>query len=438
MTLVLLVLACTGKNAADDSGPAAPSLIEEQPVCASPDVTMVPFDPGDGSTAYTATTEHYALTIEGFDEDETLNLASLAETSWGALSNFFGSDVPGPLQVEIAADDAGFQAMLAADGITGVDGAGGYYDPGTGKAYLFRQPTAYYSRVLMIHEMVHQYQDKADGIGGLPFWYVEGLAEALSRHHWDGSCVQLRVRPLLSWEDMAAQAQAELDADGQAGPDLVTVLGGSTPSRALSQELVRVLTSEPDLAPGFATWRVDVRDGNVSAVDPDAFAADVVSVDDLTTALLAFVPSDQEPMSPVYLDWIPEGADRALGFASASSAARVKGAVTSFASTVAWPSTGDVGSVYGYDDSTGDVEFAFLAADGTVSRFAVIGGAVTWDNYGSVAHSDTVKWSQAAADGTTTVSIGGGSVDLPRSLPAAGGLALYGATADFSAITWGS
>ena len=51
--------------------------------------------------------------------------------------------------------------------------------------------------MLLLHELVHQWQDAVETNGGLPVWYVEGLAEGLSRHHWDGACLQLRVRPLL-------------------------------------------------------------------------------------------------------------------------------------------------------------------------------------------------------------------------------------------------
>lgn len=400
-------------------------------MCAGPDLTLDPTE-----TGYVATTEHYSLSISGFDADETMDLATLAETAWGGLSAFFGAAVIGPLEVYIAADDAGFQAQLAADGISGVEGAGGYYDPVSRRAYLYRQPTAYYSRVLMLHEMVHQYHDATEGLGGLPTWYTEGVAEALGQHHWDGECVQLRVRPLLSWEDRAAQAQAELDAAGLAGPDLDAILAGGAVSRSLAQELVRMVTSDPTLAGPFDAWRASVVAGETDAMDGDAFASALLPTDDLSNALLDFVPLDQEPMHPVWMDWIPEGDDRALGFAEASSAARVKGEIREFSMDVAWPETGNVGSVYGYDEETGDAELAFLGADGAVSRFAVVGGVVEWDTEWSVARSATVKWSQLAATTTTTISVGGGSVELLRLLPPAGGLALYGATADFSSIQW--
>lgn len=430
--ITLLLLACSdgpkSSDTADTSSIDESSLIEEETICETPTVDLSGAD-----AEWSISTDHYRLSVSGFDEDEARQLGAIAEVGWSGLAAFFGEPLDGPLEVFIAADQTGFEAQLAEDGISGLEGAGGYYDPNTRRAYLFRQPTAYYSRVLMLHELVHQYQDQAHGISGLPTWYVEGLAEALSRHHWDGDCLQLRVRPLLSWEDAAAAAAAELDASP---PDLASVLAGGSASRALSQELVRLLSSDPDLAPRFWEWRETVALGSVSAADVTAFEAAIVSVDDLGEALQAFVPQDQEPLAPIYLDWIPQGADQAWGFADASSAARIKGEVSRFSMQVDWPEAGAVGALYGYDATTGDLELALLSADGSVSRFAVIGGAVTWDVHGAVAVMDAPTWSQTADADTTAVTVGDSTVDLPRALAPAGGLALYGASAEFSKLDW--
>ncbi|MSP56487.1 MAG: hypothetical protein EXR69_12930 [Myxococcales bacterium] len=428
--LILLAVACAPSEVADTAGPAA-GWIEEPLVCAAPDVSLDP-----SGTGHVATTEHYTLSIAGFDEDEVMNLATLAETAWGGLSAFFGAAIQGPLEVYIAADDAGFQAQMADDGISGVEGAGGYYDPGSGRAYLYRQPTAYYSRVLMLHEMVHQYHDATEGLLGLPGWYTEGVAEALSQHHWDGECVQLRVRPLLSWEDRAAEAQAEIDEAGLSGADLDVILAGGETSRPIAQELVRMLAGDPTLAGGFDSWRASVQAGGADAMDGAALASALLPTDELAAGLTAFVLVDQEPMQPVWMDWVPQGGDSALGFAEASSAARVKGEVSEFRVEIAWPTAGMIGAVYGFDEQTGDAELAFLGADGAVSRFAVIGGEVQWDTAGSVAPSAMVGWSQVAAATTSSITVGAGSVELQRLLPPAGGLALYATTGSFSSIQW--
>ena len=429
---LLQLLACAGPSKTPDTADTADSgvadpWVDEPQVCASPEVTVTAS--GDG---YAVSTAHYQLEILGFDEEEATKLGALAETAWEGFASFFGAEVTGPLVVRIAADEAGFSAMLAEDGLTDLEGAGGYYDPNNGRAYLYRQPTAYYSRVLMLHELVHQYQDQTSYTSGLPFWYVEGLAEALSRHHWDGDCLQLRVRPLLSWEDLAAQAQNALDA----GLDLSAVLIGASSGRPIAQELVRLLSGDPAFAPGFAAWRAEVA-GGASATDPHVFEAHITDTPTLLAALEAFVPEDQEPMAPVYLDWIPEGSTAARGFAEYSSAARVKGEVTTFQMTTDWPAdSANLGAVYGYDSATGDMELAFVDAGGNVSRFAIVGGAVTWDVLGAVSPAETVDWSHAAGADSTTVTIGGASVDLPRSLPPTGGLALYAAEAVYTGVSW--
>ncbi|MDP2306512.1 MAG: hypothetical protein Q8P18_10860 [Pseudomonadota bacterium] len=428
----VLLFGCTAPTKApDDTGgeddSAAASLVHEPEICGRPEVTLVPNGAG-----FIATTAHYTLHIDGFDQIESENLAALAETAWEGFGAFFGADVAGPLEAYVAADQAGFVAQLAADGISGLDGAGGYYDPGTGRAYLFRQATAYYSRVLLLHELVHQYQGHAGATAGLPPWYVEGLAEALGRHHWDGTCLELRVRPLLSWEDAAAGALAEL----QAGVDVRAVLAGGDASRPIAQELVRLLASDPAFADGFADWRDAVAAGT-SATDLDLFAATVAPVDEVAAAFEAWVPVDQEAMKPIWLDWIPEGDASARGYSDASSAVRVKEGIDIFAMTTDAPTgAANVGTVYGYDPATGDTELAFVSADGSVSRFAVLAGVVTWDVLGTVSVSGGVAWSQSAGEGATTVTIGDTSVELPRTLAAAGGLALYSADAVFEAISW--
>lgn len=429
----LFVLGCAGQGANDDTttdtadDPGVESLVREPELCGRPEVALVTTE-----TGFVATTAHYTLRIDGFDEAESENLAALAETAWEGFASFFGATAEGPFEAYVAADQVGFEALLAADGIFGLGGAGGYYEPGNGRAYLYRQPTAYYSRVLLLHELVHQYHDHVGGVGALPSWYVEGLAEALGRHHWDGNCLELRVRPLLSFEDAAASALAELDA----GVDIAAVLAGGPTSRPIAHELVRLLSSDPELADGFAAWRNAVA-GGTEATDMNAFGAAIAPVDEVAEAFAAWVPRDQEPMTPLLLDWIPQGSDSARGFSSVSSAVRLKDVSDVFSMSTDAPSAGaSVGTVYGYDPATGDTELAFVSADGAVSRFAVLAGVVTWDILGSASVTGGVVWSQASGDGVTTVTIGDASIDLPRTLPAAGGLALYNADAVFEGLAW--
>jgi hypothetical protein len=60
------------------------------------------------------------------------------------------------LPVFIAATREGFAARLTADGIA-PPASGGYCHPGNRTAYLWRQPTLYHTRVLLLHEATHQF-----------------------------------------------------------------------------------------------------------------------------------------------------------------------------------------------------------------------------------------------------------------------------------------
>ena len=62
------------------------------------------------------------------------------------------------------------------------------------RVWLYDQPSDYYRRHLLLHEgthafMVHFLQ------GGGPPWFMEGMAELLGTHHWDGNKLTLRYFP---------------------------------------------------------------------------------------------------------------------------------------------------------------------------------------------------------------------------------------------------
>src|SRR5204863_79908 len=66
-----------------------------------------------------------------------------------------------------------------------VTSAGGYYDPGSKTSYLFSQPHDSSTRLLVLHELTHQFQAKATLENELvrsPGWHKEGLAEHFGFH----------------------------------------------------------------------------------------------------------------------------------------------------------------------------------------------------------------------------------------------------------------
>jgi hypothetical protein len=60
--------------------------------------------------------------------------------------------------------------------------------------WLDEQPSAYYRRHLLLHEGTHGFMNTIlRGCG--PSWYMEGIAELLGTHHWDGDRLTLSHMP---------------------------------------------------------------------------------------------------------------------------------------------------------------------------------------------------------------------------------------------------
>ncbi|MDP6466628.1 MAG: hypothetical protein QF918_02740 [Pirellulaceae bacterium] len=60
--------------------------------------------------------------------------------------------------------------------------------------WLYRQPTEYYQRHLLLHEGTHGFMHWALGGAGPP-WYMEGVAELLGTHSWQGGQLALNHFP---------------------------------------------------------------------------------------------------------------------------------------------------------------------------------------------------------------------------------------------------
>ena len=65
------------------------------------------------------------------------------------------------------------------------------------RLFFMEQPSPYYRRHLMLHEGTHWFMYKLFGGGG-PTWYMEGMAELLGTHTWDGKVLKLGAMPARS------------------------------------------------------------------------------------------------------------------------------------------------------------------------------------------------------------------------------------------------
>jgi len=377
--------------------------------CTSETPTVAQSDAGPGLAV---TTTHYDLYAETTNADAT-EMARLLEASGAAFASWFERPQPANrLKVKYFADQNAFTAGLAADGIQLNGEAGGYYSPATSTAYLYKQGNPYYSHVLLVHEATHQFHFLTRLKNPSPaFWYVEGHAEYLSRHDWDGQCVRLGVTSLLSWEDLPAQAASE------GGPiDVPSIISGTkTGTRADAWAIVRYLDTGSHKA-AFQAFR-DAYDANTSP----SFDTVVAPASSLVSPISSWLSSAQEPMKPIFTEWIHVGPTAVnVDTPAVFSLAVVKsGAPTHLEVKFTVPTSGnfDVGVVVTYTDSTHYVGVVH-GNDGNVRTFTANGSAV-WNNVGTApapSNGEEVI-SVDVSNGTAHVVFNGKTIDVPVAQP---------------------
>jgi len=375
--------------------------------------------------AFSATTTHYELYAETTEADAT-ELARLLEASSAAFAAWFERPPPAErMKVRYYKDSAAWAAGLTADGIAVPTGSGGYYSPSTKTAYLFAQGNPYYSHVLAVHEATHQFHQltRATSVT-LPVWYAEGHAEYLSRHDWDGQCVRLGVTSLLSWEDLPAKVTTI---------DVGAIVGGTAvATRPEAWAIFRYLDTGAEKA-RFKAFR-DAFDAGKSP----SFADLVAPPASLTAPVLAWLPSAQEPMKPIYTEWIHVGPHAVnVDTPGVFSLAVVKApTVTHFEGKARVPATGkwSVGVVVSYTDPKNYVGVVH-DSDGTVSTFTATGSAV-WAKVGTAPKPTGAEvFSVEYAAGRANVTFNGASVSVAAPTPRAG-LAANDTAASFHDVSW--
>lgn len=456
VVLLLLASACGDDGSPDGAGldagrarDAAPSDAGSRPDAGSPPDAGSRPDAGappegacytgavevEGGAPVRAVTPRYELVAQVAPE-RAEELARILEATFPAFEDHFGyapAVTTEPLVVKLFADEAAFRAGLLGDGVTPPASAGGYFDPSNGVAYLFVQPTRYFTDTLLIHEAAHQFQSRGRaGSGDLPAWYGEGAAEHLGRHDWDGACVRLGVRPLLTLEDYPARALEELERDGL---DLAAVVDGEVaPSRPVAMAVYGFLASERGAA--FRAFRDEVDGGRVDVGaafrehlgPPDAMAAEVIT----------WLRGAQLPMTPTFLEWAHVDATTVDGWADVFTIAPVKRPVDRFSVRVAAGAGADaaVGVVLGLRDT---MRWTALVVRGArVETFEVDGGA-RWVDRGAappLPAGGARRFEVAHGDGEVTVTVDGEPFTLPHDLPRSGGLALNATRARFEGIAW--
>lgn len=274
--------------------------------------------------------EHYRLHYEG-TRREAEEASRVLEAAWDAFEAWFEAAptlAEGErLTIRFYATEGAWASGIRSAGTRVPHGAGGYYWPGTKTAYLFRQPTVYFTRTLLIHEAAHQFHFLTHTRNQNPRskWYTEGLAEYLSWHRWDGKALTLGVVPGVTLKDYPAKALEEMQRERF---NLAAFISGwRRPSRAMSWALFCFLATgnEGEALPRFDAFR--------RAMDRGAPAAPLFEryfgrIGRLEPKLRAWLETKQTPWAPVFNEWEQIGDARFRGYARVVTACRLKAPAT--------------------------------------------------------------------------------------------------------------
>jgi len=278
-------------------------------------------------------TEHYRL-VTDLPADRAGSASAVLEAAWRPLERFFGRAPrlrPGQrLVVKLMRDRDGFIAALRADDVEPPTGAGGYYWPANRTVYQYCQPTVYYTRQLLIHEAVHQFHFLSNTSNRKPRdqWYIEGLAEHLSRHTWDGTTLRLGVVPLVTLKDYPAKALSTMDRDDYS---LATLVDSSRPSTRPEQwALLHWICTDAPESQRKKLFRS--LDRGVPA--KSCFKSFLGSPKRLSGPFRAWLRTRQEPWAPVFNEWEGIGPGAVAGAASVVSACRTKAVVAGISAVI--------------------------------------------------------------------------------------------------------
>ena len=271
-------------------------------------------------------TAHYRLEVEAV-EATAEEYGRVLEAAYEGLAEFFGKEPKladdERMRVRFFDTHASWAAGMRADGVEPPTDAGGYYAPAKRTAYLYRQPTRTFTRVLLVHEATHQFHYLARTRNAQPTakWYREGVAEFLSWHTWDGARIRLGVRPRITLSDYAAKALAAVTTDGF---DLGGVVAGRTwPGYPTAWALFRYLATGRDGKPlkGFETFCRKMDSGG--GIGP-LFKRFFRGGKRFREAFVAWLEAEQQPWTWMFNEWEDRGGGSFRGFAGVVSACRLK------------------------------------------------------------------------------------------------------------------
>jgi len=390
----------------------------------------------------TVETAHYRLVSEA-PAEERAEFERVLEAGWAGYRDFFGAEPPlrkgERLLVRFYETRAAWEAGIRADGAVPPAGAGGYYWTGTKTAHLYRQPTRYFTRVLLLHEAGHQFHFLARTGNREPTagWYTEGLVEYLSWHAWDGEKLTLGVLPAVSAEDYPAKA---LEALRGGRFDLARTVEGEVPAeRPVAWALIRFLATsgkEGKAVPRFDALRRKLDAGGAGG---PLFSAQIGQPKAVQKRLAAWIESEQQPFVALFNEWEGIAAGRVRGRAGVVSACRLRGAASTLAATLE-PFDGAASRAGLLLHFAGPTDFtvALLDARGTlvVDRRTPEGWTRLAERSGFELPAAGLRLEARRADGAVSLRVGDAEAgDYPLGGDALG-LALDNGEATFRELSW--
>ncbi|MCA8917113.1 MAG: hypothetical protein KDB90_17115 [Planctomycetes bacterium] len=298
--------------------------------------------------------EHYRLRTN-IDVATSEDYSRVIEAAWPLLETFFDGAPKlrkgEKLDVYFLATQEDWQAKLKEDGVGIPIGAGGYYWPGNKTVYLWKQPTLYNSRQLLLHECMHQFHfiAKCNNVGPQDTWYIEGIVENLSRHYWDGEKLSLGVIPFCS---LANYPKLALELFERADYDLGAMITGERGSgRPEWWALVRYLLNA-DEGKYLPAWKKLCKklDGGQSA--KNVFSSTAGDPKKLQPKILEWLKTQQEPFVPVWNEWQGQGSNAVVGTSNVTSGCRARDDASEIAATLIVPEGAWKGGLLvGFEDS---------------------------------------------------------------------------------------
>jgi hypothetical protein len=384
---------------------------------------------------------HYRLVSTG-TQAEADEWVRMLEAAWPQYAEFFGKAPPAAKDAKLAVaffETIGdMQAAIRKAGGAPPKDAGGYYDPGSKTAFAWRQPSAWYTRTLLLHECAHQFHllSRVAARTDLPAWYVEGVAEHVSHHTWDGERLRLGVVPLLSLEKRAGVA---LDAAKSSKLDLEALFDNrGEADRSQCMHVVRYLCQAEGgkLRPKFDEVAAKLDRG--AKLDAKSCASAFGPTKKLAASIASWLPTVQEPWECVTIEWDARAADALRGHsASVVSLCRRRAATRSVSARMRVHAAGArKGGVLLRFGGSDDFDVGIVTGAGRFYVDRRKSGSWTRLVEGAAPAPEEGAWRVGAVrdGGSVAFVVAGETVASIEAPPGSMGLALDASTVDFTEI----